>query len=828
MPNASFEFPRFGRPRRTPAIASASAFLIVLTQAALAATITVTGVGDTVAFDGSITLREAITSINNGANVNADVVAIGAYGTSDTINFNIAGAGVKTISPASALPTITKPVVINGYSQPGTSLNTLANSDNAVLLIQLNGSTAGAGANGLTLGAGSTSSTIKGFVINRFAGHGIVVQSNFNTIVGNFIGVDTTGTARSPNGTFPTTGDGIRVQNVSNNVIGGFAVADRNILSGNALCGVHIIGTLAAPAVGNVIRGNFVGVGKDGVSGVGNRTEPAPAPGTPEGNNLYGIEISGGTQTAVGGAVAGGRNVIGFNGAGIVLDNGAQQNTIQGNFIGVGADGVTATANLLHGIAVRSSNGFSAPLGPAQANEPGSSFNIIGGVAAGNGNLIQQNGTGGVAIFGNPVSASGQANVGNIIQGNSIFKNGRSTTNIPLVGIDLTNGFVYPQDDGVTPNDSKGHGAANDPNNFQNSPILTAATSSGTTTNIAGTLNSPANSAYRIEFFASDPDPLKLPPEGQQFLGFVNVNTNGNGTVSFNTSMNVAVAAGRFITATATDPGGNTSEFSAGILVTPQALNISTRLLVQGGNNVLIAGFIVTGSVQKTVAIRGIGPSLSQFFSGTLADPTLELHSGNVTLVTNDNWQDDQTQAQQLSSHNLAPSDPKESGIVATLPAQASYTAILAGKNGGTGIGVAEIYDLNQSASSELANISSRGFVLTGDNVMIGGFILGGNGSSTRIAVRGLGPSLAQFGLNPVLANPTLELHDSNGAVLASNDNWQDDSAQADLLTNNGLALSDPNESGIFISPPPGQFTAILAGKNGGTGIGTVEIYNLH
>jgi hypothetical protein len=248
---------------------------------------------------------------------------------------------------------------------------------------------------------------------------------------------------------------------------------------------------------------------------------------------------------------------------------------------------------------------------------------------------------------------------------------------------------------------------------------------------------------------------------------------------------------------------------------------------VQGGNNVLIAGFILTGSAQKTVGIVGVGPSLSQFFSGVLADPTLELHTGSTTLATNDNWQDDPAQAALLSSNGIAPSDPKESGIVSTLPANASYTAILAGKNGGTGIGTVQIFDLNQAASSQLANISSRGFVQTGNNVMIGGFILG-SGNSTRTVVRGIGPSLAQFGLNPLLDDPTLELHDGNGVTIATDDNWQDDPTQAAQLSANGLAPSDPREAAIFTSLPPGQWTAILAGKNGGNGIGVVEIYNLH
>ena len=247
------------------------------------ATVTVTGSGDTIAVDGVVTLREAITSMNQHAGVNADVVAAGTYTINDTINFNIAGAGAQTISPTIALPIITTPVTITGYTQGVASVNTLANADNAVILIELNGTSAGAASNGLTLGAGSGGSTIRGLAINRFAGNGLVIQSDGNTIVGNFIGTNPTGTSRSPNGTFPVSGDGILIQNASNNDIGSANVADRNVVSGNAIGGIHIAGTLTTPASGNQIQGNFVGVAADGLSSVGNRTEPAPAPGTGRG-----------------------------------------------------------------------------------------------------------------------------------------------------------------------------------------------------------------------------------------------------------------------------------------------------------------------------------------------------------------------------------------------------------------------------------------------------------------------------------------------------------------------------------------------------------------
>ncbi|HKP03939.1 MAG TPA: choice-of-anchor Q domain-containing protein, partial [Chthoniobacterales bacterium] len=264
--------------------------------------------------------------------------------------------------------------------------------------------------------------------------------------------------------------------------------------------------------------------------------------------------------------------------------------------------------------------------------------------------------------------------------------------------------------------------------------------------------------------------------------------------------------------------------------VTPtpsRALNISTRLRVETGDRVMIAGFIISGSGPKRVVLRGLGPSLANFgITDVLADPVLELRdSSGALLLTNDNWSDDPTD--QLIALGLAPQHPNESGMVATLPSGVAYTAILTGKNGGTGVGLVEVYDTDQGADSQLANISTRGFVQAGDNVMIGGFILGSSSGGTSVAVRGIGPSLSQSGLSNVLADPILELRDSNGMLLVLNDNWQDDSVSAAQLTAHGLAPQNSLESGIFASLPAGAFTAILAGKNGGTGIGLVEIFNV-
>lgn len=240
----------------------------------------------------------------------------------------------------------------------------------------------------------------------------------------------------------------------------------------------------------------------------------------------------------------------------------------------------------------------------------------------------------------------------------------------------------------------------------------------------------------------------------------------------------------------------------------------------------MIAGFIITGNASKAVVIRGIGPSLLAFgLSDALLDPVLDLRGSNGSLIlSNDNWKD--TQRSQIEGTPLQPGDDRESVVVATLPPGA-YTSALTGKNNTTGVGLVEVYDVDPGADSQLANLSTRGFVQGGNNVLIAGFILGTNTGNGRIAIRGLGPSLSQFGINPVLADPTLELHDNNGATLITNDDWESDPVSAGNLILFNLAPGNPKESGIFTSLPPGTFTAILAGKNGGIGIGTVEVYNL-
>lgn len=254
-------------------------------------------------------------------------------------------------------------------------------------------------------------------------------------------------------------------------------------------------------------------------------------------------------------------------------------------------------------------------------------------------------------------------------------------------------------------------------------------------------------------------------------------------------------------------------------------LNISTRLTVETGENVLIGGFIITGNSPKRVIVRGLGPSLGAAgVAGAMADPTLELHdSTGALIIANDNWQD--SQAAEISATGIPPSSDVESAIVATLDPGA-YTAVLAGKNGTTGIGLVEAFDLDQTVPSRLANISTRGVVGTGDNVLIGGFILGPNaGGTPRVVVRAIAPSLASAGIQGAVQDPTLELHDGQGNTIASNDNWKD--AQEAELVASGVPPTDDREAAIVIRLTPGNYTGVVSGKDGTTGVGLVEVYNV-
>ncbi len=259
-------------------------------------------------------------------------------------------------------------------------------------------------------------------------------------------------------------------------------------------------------------------------------------------------------------------------------------------------------------------------------------------------------------------------------------------------------------------------------------------------------------------------------------------------------------------------------------VVGPQSLNIATRGMISTGENVLIAGFIVTGTVDKEVVLRALGPSLTaQGIQNAVGDPLLMLFDSSGTLVaTNDDWQDDPRMAE-IIADGLAPGNDTEAATVQAL-APGQYTVIASGKGDVSGIGLVETYDLSPQKNSRLANISARGSVGIGENVLISGFIVGEVDSST-VVLRALGPSLESAGVQDALADPLLTVFDANGSVLATNDNWQDDSNSL-ALEQNSLAPAEDSEAATILHLPTGAYTAIVSGV-GSTGVALVEIYNL-
>jgi hypothetical protein len=272
--------------------------------------------------------------------------------------------------------------------------------------------------------------------------------------------------------------------------------------------------------------------------------------------------------------------------------------------------------------------------------------------------------------------------------------------------------------------------------------------------------------------------------------------------------------------------------------------NISTRAFVETGDKVVIGGFIVQGSGAKRVIIRALGPELTQYgITEALRNPTLELYNGNGDLIaSNNNWVTTiiggiitHNQIRDIMNSGHAPTNALESAIIADLP-PGNYTAIMRGVNETIGVGLIEVYELNEPGtvpSSFLRNISSRSVVEEGDNVMIGGFIVQGTGPK-RVIVRAIGPELTQYGLQDVLPDPTLELHDGRGALIASNDNWQTTviggiitQDQVAEIRGSGHAPTDPSESAIIADLPAGRYTAIVRGKNIIVGVALVEVYDL-
>jgi len=756
---------------------------------AAGATFTVINTSDS----GAGSFREAITNANT-------------TGGADMIIFDIPGAGQKTITVLSDLPTITETVTVDG-----------GNSGVASNRVELAG--AGVVATGLHLeNSGASNSTIRNLVLNGFTSRQILFLFSVTgcTIQGNIIGLNPAGTA-----IVDTSGQGIEMDvGCSGNLIGGTTAAERNVISSSTNIAIVLNGS------DSIVQGNFIGLNAAGSARAGNAnfgvfvgngsaTIGGTNPG--EGNVIVagnGIEIGGnpalnhssglvqgnfiGTDAAgmislnagigiginvshASGAVISGGNVISGNNTGVLITSsgisGASSDsiTVQGNFIGTAADGVTALGNSGDGVSMGSSPN-----------------NAVGGINSGEGNVIAFNG--GVGVRSNFAT-------GSRIEGNSIFSNGSLGIDQNAIGVSLND---FGDLDGI-----------------QNFPKITAVTTTATNANIVGTFSSRPNTAYRLEFFGNtEADPSGF-GEGQVFLGATDVTSDGAGGAAFDVTFPLTDPVLTFV-ATAIDADGDSSEFSHAFGIKLQ--NISTRLGVLTGENVLIGGFIITGDSPKQVVVRAIGPALgSAGLEGALEDPVLELHEASGMVVTNDNWKD--TQQPEIEATGLQPNNDLESAIVATLD-PGPHTAIVTGKGGGTGIGLVEVYDIDAVLGPILANISTRGFVDMGDNVMIGGFIVGPTATGLAdVLIRAIGPSLGDFGIANPLLDPLLELHDSNGAILTTNDNWKD--TQQTEIEATELQPTDDSESAILQTLSPGAYTAIVRGVDDTTGVGLVEVYNL-
>jgi streptogramin lyase len=604
-------------------------------QGSLSSGVPQTYVVTTTADSGAGSLRQAI--LNANANLGTD-----------TITFQVPGSGIHVIQPASPLPQITDPLVIDGTSQPGYAGSPL---------IQLDGTNAGSGSNGLVIVSGN--STVQGLDLSNFNGNGIVLQGGSNNVVqGNYIGTDTTGTIARGNGQNGIViYGGSHANRVGTNGDGVGDTAERNIISGNQGQGVLISDAWTNR---NVVAGNYIGTDVTGKVGLGNRASGIWILNGPQGNRIgvnsadadsgaegnliaangaRGVAIDGsGTNqnivagnyigTDVTGTIAMGngldgvgifngaqtnrigtdgdgvkdtaeRNVISGNaGQGVhISDAGTNNNVVAGNFIGVDLTGRVALGNTATGVWVHNgaqmnrigTNGTDADAAGERnvisANgvrgvaleSTGTNQNLVAGnsigtdatgtLQLGNGDVgvIIDNGAssnpiGGSAVLGNSIAYNKQPGVvvygptstGNSIRANSIFGNGG-------LGIDLGG-------DGVTLNHPGG--AATGPNNLQNYPVLATA-ASGTTTTVSGTLNSTAKTPFTLDFYAStQPDPTMF-GQGQRYLGSISVTTDAVGNAGFSAKLPSAPAAGEWLSATATDPGGDTSEFAADLQLPP-------------------------------------------------------------------------------------------------------------------------------------------------------------------------------------------------------------------------------------------------------------------
>jgi hypothetical protein len=535
------------------------------------------------------------------------------------------------------------------------------------------------------------------------------------------------------------------------------------------------------PATRNIISGNVTGVwGYVGVFGNYFGTN-ASGFGQGYGNDIA-IEASPGS--GIGTAAPGDGNVITGSRIGIVADSG--DSIIKGNWIGPYPDGSASFGNFI-GIEIRGSQ------------------NNIGGLGSGEGNVIAFNGVG-VRVDPTSSTVNRPVPVGNSILSNLFYHNGRD---IDLGADGITRNDFHDQDSGA--------------NKLQNFPLITSVSRDSSSTTVNGALNSAPSTTFTLQFYAQRSGSTP----GETLLGTRTLTTNAGGDAYFAFPFPVVTSPDDFITATATDSGGNTSEFFVpGLPV--EIVNFSSRDNVGTGDNILIAGLITDSPGSRKFLIRGLGPSLN--VPGALADPLLEVVKGPFSpysgSTVNDNWRD--TQEQEIRATGLAPTNDKESAILLDLTIEplynSRYTVQLKGANGASGIGTLEIYALAGS-TTRLLNVSTRGTVGTGDSVLILGTIVQGT-ATKRVGVRAIGPDLADAHVSGALDDPTLELRDGAGTLLASNDDWRSDQEQEIIAA--GLAPKDDRDSAIIATLFPTSYTAIVRGKNGSIGVALVEIYALN
>ena len=338
--------------------------------------------------------------------------------------------------------------------------------------------------------------------------------------------------------------------------------------------------------------------------------------------------------------------------------------------------------------------------------------------------------------------------------------------------------------------------------------------------------------AIKVPNLVSIPGIARIPP-----LSF-SASSNNGAVASVKTSgtnllVNASQIGGATITVTASDlDGASVSQsFVVNVSALPGRLsNISTRANFPNGDEVLIGGFIIGSGPAKRLVVRAVGPSLvGAGIPNALTDPSLELHDGaGALLAQNNNWKDDANQ-KLLNDFGLAPSSDLEAALITTVPARtesSAYTAVMRSANGAPGVGLVEVYDLDSAAGSNVLNLSTRGDVGTGDNVLIGGFIVQGS-DPKRVVIRALGPSLAQYGVPGVLPDPRLELHNGQGTLLDSNDDWQSN-PDADELRTRNLQPGDTHECAVIDTLPAGGYTAIIAGSSAQpNGAALVELYQV-